>query len=391
MTRGRRISQASAAALLAAMLSCALLELAVRATAPGLPFTTPAHDVLFLTPDRAIGWKHHPGFTFFWNGRNPYCIEFGVQVTTNRLGFRDREWSVAKPPGRTRIAVLGDSFVEAIQVPIEETAPRQLERLLNERLAPASIEALNFGVSNFGVGQYLMTYDHYVRQFQPDFVVAFASYLNFTRTTQRELSSRLQEFYALSVRPTYRIAADGTLTFVPARDFAQYERGVASLLQTQFAVDRTRAIAPMRWPLALPHWMLNLLSRKARPAPTPHGGTNTIFPDLELNYRILEALNRRVREDGATLLFADAFEYLERYGVVRGSGALARRNREFAAAIGAGYVDVSPDLRASAANPQYECDMHFNATGNHVLARSLARWLEEAIPRRGNDNGPSRR
>ena len=107
------------------------------------------------------------------------------------------------------------------------------------------------------------------------------------------------------------------------------------------------------------------------------------FPDVDLNYRILQELNADVQADGGTLVFADAFEYLERYGVVRGSGALVSRNRALFERIGAGYIDVSPALRTTSQNPQYECDMHFNETGNAIVGRQMASWFEKALaPRR---------
>jgi hypothetical protein len=375
-----RLGHAIAAAALAVLVALAALELAVRAWMPELPFSEAAHDVLFLVPDPVVGWKHPKDFTFYWNGRNPYCIEFRVQVSTNNFGFRDEDWTLEKPPGTIRIAVLGDSFVEAIQVPLERTSTRQLEMLLDRRLPNARIETMNFGVSNYGVGQYLMVYDEYVRKFRPDYVVAFASYLNFTRTTQRELSSRLQEFYALNVRPSYTVGDDGTLMYLPATDYDKYASGVESLLETHFKGNRTIPVAPIASQLALPHWVLHVLSRKARPSAAPQRRrSNMIFPDLDLNYRILEELYQHVRADGGTLLFADAFEYLERYGVVRGSGALTARNRALMEALDAGYVDLSPALRAAPTNPQFECDMHFNETGNRVMAEALAEWFAATL------------
>jgi hypothetical protein len=380
--RTHRFRHAAAATTLAVIVSGGALELGVRLWMPQFPLTEPAHDVLFLTPDRTVGWKHPESFTFFWNGRNPYCIEFRVPVTTNNFGFRDHDWRTGKAADTVRIAVLGDSFIEAIQVPLEQTSTRLLERLLTARFPGKSLETLNFGVSNYSVGQYLILYDEYVRRFQPDYVVVFASYLNFTRTTQRELSSRLQEFYALNVRPTFAVGEQGVLRYVPAEDYDDYVHGVSSLLTTYFDGNRTAIVAPIRSPLALPHWMLHVLSRKARAAPTPHERTNTTFPDLELNYRILEALHRRVASDQATLVFADAFEYLERYGLVRGSGALASRNQAFIEGLGASYVDLSPALRASPTNPQYECDLHFNEMGNRVIAETLAAWFEAPLAAR---------
>ena len=51
----------------------------------------------------------------------------------NREGLRDVEHQYAKPPGVFRILVLGDSFVEAMHVPLESTFPRRLEERLNAR------------------------------------------------------------------------------------------------------------------------------------------------------------------------------------------------------------------------------------------------------------------
>lgn len=372
----RRLAHVVASVTLAVALACSALELGIRTWVPGLPFTAPAHDVLFLAPDPVVGWKLAEDFAFTWNGRNPYCLAFNVPVSTNDAGFRDRDWNLEKPPGTTRIAVLGDSFIEGIQVPIEQTVSRLLEGAFVRRFHGRHVETMNFGVSNYSVGQYLMVYEEYVRRYRPDYVVAFASYLNFTRTTQRELSSRLQEFYALNVRPSYVIEEDGRLEYLPATDYDAYAESVAALLETRFGPDRTRPVHPIASPMALPHWVLHELSRHARPAPTPHRRTRSDFPDVELNYRILSELNARVRADGGVLVFADAFEFLERYGVVRGSGALTDQNRAFIERLGAVHVDVSPALRRSAVNPQFECDMHFNATGHRILADTLAARLE---------------
>lgn len=374
----RRRAHAIAATLLAIAVSIAVLEMLVRLWLPGLPFREPAHDVLFLAPDRQVGWKHPANFSFFWNGRNPYCIEFRVNVDTNAHGFRDKARTLDKPAGTLRIAVLGDSFVEALQVPFDQTTTARLEALLAPRFPGHAIEVMNFGVSNYGVGQYLLVYDAYVRAFDPDYVVVFASYLNFSRTLQRELSSRLQEFYALDVRPSFDLDPSGALTPIPAADYAQYAKYVDALVAGEFGPDRSIEVAPIPTPLALPHWALNVLSRKARPSASPQG-VGQDFPYLDVNYRILDALHRRVHDDGGVLVFADAFEYLERYGVVRGSGALVARNRAFFARLDEGYVDLSPALRASPANPQFECDMHFNAAGHQVVARALFEWFEPRL------------
>jgi hypothetical protein len=373
--RKRNAGHPFAAVVLALTVSVAVLELGVRVWMPHLPFTEPIHDVLFLAPDPRTGWKLVEDFTFSWKGRNPYCIEFGVRVTTNTHGFRDKARHLDKPAGTVRIAVLGDSFIEGIQVPLEHTTPAVLETRLAAAFPQHSFEVMNFGVSNYGVGQYLLVYDAYVRAFKPDFVVVFASYLNFSRTHQRELSSRLQEFYALNVRPSFEVDERGQLVYVPANDYERYRTSVEALLQEEFGADRTVEMHPIWTPLVLPHWALNLVSRKARPSASPQQPGDIDFPHLDTNYRILQELNSRVRADGGSMVFADAFEYLERYGVVPGSGALVPRNRAFAEGAGAGHVDLSPPLRAADMNPQFECDMHFNTVGHRIVADALFDWF----------------
>jgi hypothetical protein len=371
------------AVLLGTIAALLVLELALRARMPHLAQVPQIDEVLFLTPDRVVGWKHPTNFQYLWAGRNPYCVEFRAAVSTNSFGFRDREWTIAKPKDTIRIAVIGDSFVEALQVPLEDTVPRQLEARLAPRLPDRKIETLNFGVSNYSVGQYLLVYDEYVRQFQPDYVVMVVAYLNFMRTTQPELSSWLQDVYSLQIRPSFALDPAGNLTYVPAADYDRYERDVLALLEREYGSDRARPARRIPVPFVLANYTLHVLSRNIHPTAILQRRRLSEFPDASLNYRIIDELHRRVKEAGATLVFADAFEYLDGYDGVSGSTALIPRNRALIQKLGAGYVDLSPALRQAPSSPQYACDLHFNVTGNHIIAETLTGWFERALPSRG--------
>src|SRR5687767_12285989 len=56
-----------------------------------------------------------------------------AHITINRAGFRDSERAVGKLAHVYRIAVLGDSMVEALQVPAEQRFTEVLEEILNTR------------------------------------------------------------------------------------------------------------------------------------------------------------------------------------------------------------------------------------------------------------------
>jgi hypothetical protein len=121
----------------------------------------------FYTYDRYRGWALRPGAAG-WNTR-----EGDAYVRINREGFRGPETSLAKPPNTIRIAVLGDSFAEAQQVPEDKTFSAVIGRALAQcpALAGRKVQVLNFGVNGYGTTQELMTLRHQAWQFSPDIVV----------------------------------------------------------------------------------------------------------------------------------------------------------------------------------------------------------------------------
>lgn len=136
---------------------------------------------LFEIGVRAVGfdynlspnWKYHPvlGWSQVPNATYDVVIEDRpVRVSFNSMGFRDGEHAKAKPPGVKRIVFIGDSFLEAIQVNLEETFHQQLEELLNEQ-GTTKWEVINLGVGDFGTAQAYLALREYGLAFHPDVVV----------------------------------------------------------------------------------------------------------------------------------------------------------------------------------------------------------------------------
>jgi len=128
----------------------------------------------FFIPDPIVGISHCPGV----EGR--YEMEGKSYVTINSDGLRDIEHAKEKPPGTIRIAVLGDSFAEALQVELEDTfwaiMERELRKLLGREVN--SVEAINFGTSAHGTAQELLTLRHRVWDYSPDMVLLAFSTAN---------------------------------------------------------------------------------------------------------------------------------------------------------------------------------------------------------------------
>ena len=143
---------------------------------------------------------------------------FQGEVVTNRWGWRDRDRSLEKPPGEFRIAVLGDSAVEDVQVKPEETLNIQMEKQLRQK-GYKNVEVLGFGVEGIGTTQELIMYQERVRQFHPDLVIVMFSWndvMNNSSTLQPK-SYGMHDWYA----PYYDLGSNGELVFRPvdARTF----------------------------------------------------------------------------------------------------------------------------------------------------------------------------
>lgn len=78
-------------------------------------------------------------------------LHYGVSVSTNRLGMREREYELPKPAGLVRVVVLGDSFVFGSRAPPEDRVGDILERLLREQLGTTELEVLSIAVASWNI------------------------------------------------------------------------------------------------------------------------------------------------------------------------------------------------------------------------------------------------
>ncbi len=151
---------------ISSLLGLLLAEGAVRLAAP---IYTPPVDYVetatFYKKDDLLGWKLIPGAQGERIGK-----EFRATTDVNSLGMRDQEYAIAKPPGVRRIVVLGDSFVEGWQLPLEKNFTKLLEKQFNQS-GSTRYQVLNMGVSGYNLAQYYLKLANDVEQYQPDMVI----------------------------------------------------------------------------------------------------------------------------------------------------------------------------------------------------------------------------
>jgi hypothetical protein len=88
----------------------------------------------------------------------------------NAQGWNHKDdYGLAKPSGTRRVCVVGDSYVEALQVDVEETLFAVAERRMSRADNPVQWYA--FGISGWGTANGFEVIRHYVLDHQPDVVI----------------------------------------------------------------------------------------------------------------------------------------------------------------------------------------------------------------------------
>lgn len=129
-------------------------------------FLLPVSSVRYYY-DREIGTTLAPGSRMRWVSKG----DFNSVVLTNTHGFHDREHAYEKEKEVFRVVVLGDSFMEALQVPIEEGFCQRLEEDLKRLTGKNRIEVINLGLSGRGPAQHYAILKERGLKYRPDLVI----------------------------------------------------------------------------------------------------------------------------------------------------------------------------------------------------------------------------
>lgn len=130
----------------------------------------------------------------------------GGLFTTNSHGFRDREYSLEKPPNTLRIALIGGSIEMGVGVNTGQTFENLTEDAINASglFGPdIQVEILNFAISGNHLFQNIAMFEKKAAAFQPDIVV-YAAHAN---ETYRILHS-IYKTYATGRDLTYPMLYD---------------------------------------------------------------------------------------------------------------------------------------------------------------------------------------
>lgn len=316
---------------------------------------------------------------------------FAPQVTTNSLGFHSKEYSLQKPVNTYRIVVLGDSFVEAVQVPLEETFFSRLEEKLNaSSTSTLRYEIIPIAKSGHGTLANLLFAREYALQFKPDLIIdAF---------TSNDLTDDLADKDVLHAKP------EGD-HYDPASLYVQGETPKKrQLLLLKHTI--------LEHSMLLERWWKNMLVVKAGLSGAAadkeakeEGSSNTLFeallnPDGETakklfdsEERALASLKVLVKDNHAKLLLlqlSERFMYdphartswtnddrlLNQFAPMGLKNKLSERAKNQSIPFFSTEDYFLNQYRATGLTPNLSCDNHYSSLGHEWVAEALYGFLE---------------
>jgi len=315
----------------------------------------------FFEPHAQFGHFHVPGRSG-WQRTN----EYETFISINSKGLRDVERSYEKPDGTFRILMLGDSFVEGLQVGQDQTLPAQLETRLNQHSA-VPVEVINAGVSRYGTDNALLFLDGEGLRYEPDLVI-YTFYPNDVTDIVENCLFELVDG-RLTHHPTI-ISFSDRLRLV-LYDISYTYRFVLGLsARITEAADET--LIDTEWGQVSPIYL-------AQPRPEDDYAWESVA-------HILERMHLATTEASAqftVISLPEDFQSQDRlWEKVAQAEEVLRRdapNRRLTEAIPAGvpYFDLLPDFRAAAQEQSlyYPADHHFNPAGQALAAELIATFL----------------
>lgn len=139
--------------------------------------------------------------------------DYSTTIVINSEGYHDFEHPIEKPTNTYRIAIIGDSYVEGLQVGRNKNFTYLLEQRLGQQSTSGKkFEVLNFGVSGFGISQYYRLLEVEVMKYKPDMVI-MAVY------TGNDFYNSIFELEGDVYKPYYKINGDN-IEYIPPHPYA---------------------------------------------------------------------------------------------------------------------------------------------------------------------------
>ena len=382
----------------------------------------------FMESDIPYAWFPTVGGIFKPNAevRHTNRLDFWTISRTNSLGFADREpVSSERAAASCHVAMIGDSYVEAHQIPIADKFHVRLEELAAEELRHLDVTTSAFGISDTGQVNQLAYYDEFARYLRPallvlvfvpnDFVnnapILYGLYRGVDPDRLTEVSATRGADGTITLRPPHPPSPESRLATMASTSPPWYTRATDHLtgisLLANWLDAKRRAFSSADTDPELIAWVALLSRRSPRYAalfdgwrPTTRSEIRTSFLEardlppvyedaLDFTAFALDQFRERADRDGAALAILSSHDIGTRgdLGFDRLTALTEPR--------GIPVVDYNDYVLRQGAEPRrdarWEHDDHWNTAGHRWAAEALLEYLkenQEICTRRKSPNSP---
>lgn len=302
-------------------------------------------------------------------------------VTINENGWNStiKRYSHEKPAGVTRIAVIGDSYVQASAVNPEESFAEIIGQTL--AMKGRKVEVYRFGIDGAPLSQYLYMLENEALQYKPDIVVIQLIHNDFDETYRFLYGRYASSFMKLNL-------SGETIREIPP---ASYKPGLIDLLKH----SRTFRYLYYQTGLALTvRRLINKEDEKEKDEKPPKHGFIQSAIDVR-NIREHEKINKATRyvfERLRELSQQKGFKLLLTMDPVREAIYAGNRASEYEAnslneiaqktakEVGLSFLDLqsafTADYKKNSQRFEFPWDWHWNKHGNETAGKAIAKDLE---------------
>lgn len=380
---------------LSVLMGLGLLEIGARIVITRRPVITSGEQSFYSQFDPVLGWRNRPGASVRYSRR-----DYQTSVAINSLGFRDVEHAREKAPGVTRVLAIGDSFIEAYTVELEESLTRRAESF--GRASGCPVEVVNAGVHGYSTDQEALWFLNEGVAMHPDVVVVFAYY--------NDIIHNIRERYWGSPKPL-TVVIDGKIVPtnlpLPRWPASRDTPGLHEKPRAAIEGSALRSLLLERLVVGAPRLYNRLAALGLWEAWEPEALPDELrayksrgrAPDFEEAWdrtrAILKVLADGIRQAGAVPVLVHVpaqFEISDRdwgltamkYGLdpkAWDRGLVRKRLLGIAAAGEWAFLDLTPGLRAATSVLGGEVylpyDGHWNPRGHEAAARAVMGFLRE--------------
>jgi hypothetical protein len=304
-----------------------------------------------------------------WRVRDEIAAPYRINGQGWNSGIGD--YAIPRRPGISRIAVVGDSYVEALQV--------AYDRSLGERLAAdlaavgSAPEVYRFGISGAPMSQYLQMIEHEVVHYRPDWVVVLIVHNDFDESYKFKTGRYTSSFLKLRVEEGRVVGETPPVTWHP---------GALEWLRQ----SATARFFLYRWQVR-PEFLVNLLLPRAHAADAANTDITAVLADqagvTAVTDYLFGRIDATVHAIGARLLLAmDGYRFAIYQGSDSPALALNRLAADTAARHHIAFIDLEPvfeaDWRAEHRRFDFDADGHWNEHGHAVAAAAIAQAMRES-------------